>query len=328
MSRIVILDPTTLLGREVRETLERLPGPAHRLELLATDDTAVGTVTEAYGEATLVARADASSLAGADLVFACGGAEEHSRKLLAERPPGTTAILLSADASARDGRAVVLGINDASAAPGECLRSPHPGAVALAHLLFPLVPLGLESVTATVVQPVSMFGQGALEEIFEQGRAIIAMTSAPKTRWGRQLAFNLYPAPDLAPGTLPAVLEELGWPATVEVAVEVLQGTIFHGVAASVFARFPSASTVTAKDLERALTASGFVTLDTDGEERPGMPGPVEVANEQQLIVGGIRPAPGNPGLFVIWAVMDNLTLGGAKNAVEVGLRLTSLPRA
>lgn len=326
MSRIAILESTTLLGKEVRETLERQPGPPHDLVLLTTDEEAVGAVTEAYGGAALVTRAEPDALRGLDLIFACGAADA-ARELLAGRPPSTTALVLSPDAGAADGRAVVAGINEATARRGELLRSPHPAAVALAHLVFPLIPLGLEGATATLVQPVSHYGQQALEDFFAQARNIVAMTSSHPTRFQRQLAFNLYPAPDVSPGSIAAVLRELALPATVSVAAEVLQGGMFHGISANVHVRFRASSsggTPNRAAIEAAWVATGRTAIDRDSKKRPGLPGPVEVANEERLIVGGLRTERANPGAFWIWAVMDNLTRGGALNAVEVANRLLS----
>ena len=51
-----------------------------------------------------------------------------------------------------------------------------------------------------------------------------------------------------------------------------------------------------------------------DGPE----PGPVDAAAREEVVVGSVRPDAGAPGGYWIWAVMDNLTRGGALNAVEV----------
>jgi|CXWL01.1.fsa_nt_gi aspartate-semialdehyde dehydrogenase len=325
MSRIAIIDSTTLLGKEVRETLERRSGH-HDLVLLTTDENEVGAVTEAYGGAALVLRAEPEALRGVDLLVACGPVAA-TRALIAGREPGTTALVLSPDARPADGRAVVAGWNDAGALPGEHLRSPHPAAVALAHLALPLVPLGLVSITATLVQPASHYGQAALEDLFTQTRNIVAMTASEPSRFGRQLAFNLFPAPDVAPGAVASALAELGFPARVPLAVQVLQGGLFHGLAASVHARF-GPNPPAAAAIEAALEAAPHVEIDRGPKSRPGMPGPVEAANEEGVIVGGVRAEPGSPGAFWIWAVMDNLTRGGALNAVDVANQILGLPRA
>jgi aspartate-semialdehyde dehydrogenase len=38
--------------------------------------------------------------------------------------------------------------------------------------------------------------------------------------------------------------------------------------------------------------------------------------------VGEIRSAPGQPGAVWLWAALDNLTRGGATNAIEIAARV------
>ena len=52
-----------------------------------------------------------------------------------------------------------------------------------------------------------------------------------------------------------------------------------------------------------------------DGEQTG--PNPIAAAGSKQVLLGAIEPA-GPPGRYWLRAVMDNLTRGGAVNALEI----------
>ena len=206
MTTVALVNPTTLLGKELRETLERRRDLWTDIRLLSGDEEEIGTLTEIGGAAAIVSQADVDDLAAARLVFFCGS-REASLPLLAELPAAATAIVLAPDATVDDGVPLVAGVNLddalAGAEPGRPLLSPHPGALLLAHLLHPLRRFGLEEAVATLIQPVSMYGEAALDELYSQARRIIALTGQePAEVLPGQLAFNLFPShlPGAPPG--------------------------------------------------------------------------------------------------------------------------------
>jgi aspartate-semialdehyde dehydrogenase len=185
--------------------------------------------------------------------------------------------------------------------------------VLLAHLLHPLRGLSPEAVTATVLQPASMHGNAGLEELFEQTRQIVAMTGQRSNPvFGAQLSFNLLPTTaDALPlaETLSQVLG--GVPGGVgPVALQVVQGSVFHSVTASLYVRFGGNASV--QGLRKALAAHPYLEI----ADRPKHLGPIDAAASGKVIFGTIRKDPA--GGFWIWAVMDNLTRGGALNAIEI----------
>ncbi len=314
MSRIAILSPRTLLGKELRDLLATRGERFDAVALLTSDEEEVGTVSEAAGRPALVARADAEEMADVDLVFACGEPEANLG-VLAARREGATAILLSPRATATDGQPVIAGINPDDAAAGEVLVSPHPAAIALAYQLAPLAPLGLASSAATIVQPVSMFGEQGLDDLLAQTRDLLAMTGDRQPSvFERQLAFNLYPAPEGAGGLAELVRRTTGVEAPM--AVQAIQGAVFHGFASSLFVTFAQDPGLEA--VREALAGQKHVTLFEEEEGAAEVPGPIEAAARDDLLVGSIHADPGYTGGYWLWAVLDNLTRGGALNAMEV----------
>ncbi len=314
MSRIAVLSPMSLLGQELRGLLTARSERFASVALLTSVEEEVGTVSEAAGRPALVVRAGAEELAGVDLIFACG-LPASDLEVLAERPAGATVILLSPRASAADGRPVVAGINSEQTVPGEVIVSPHPAAIALACQLAPLAPLGLTGASATVFQPVSMLGKQGLDDLLEQTRDLLAMTGDLRPSvFDRQLAFNLYPAPEGAAGLAETVrrVTGLATPLTIQAA----QAAVFHGVASSLLVTFAEDPGVAA--VRRALAGQRHVTLSEAEADPAQLPGPIEAAARDDLLVGSVRPDPGHPGAYWLWAVLDNLTRGGALNAMEI----------
>lgn len=314
-ARAALVNPKTLLGRELLERLQRDSGPWRELRLLTTSEEEVGDVADGLDGATFVGRADSEGLDGCEVAFLCGPIAAL-RPLLAALPEGTSAIVLSPDATRADGRPRVHGVSP-PAERGEISVSPHPGVVALAHLLAPLRPHGLVEAVATVVQPVSIFDEPAIAAVFEETKALLTFTNKPEARiFGAQLAFNLLPVADR--GELAESLREVlqGSSATPSppIAVQVLQGGIFHGVAVSLEVRL--SRTVEPAELASALTASGAVVA-VDEDDRAHL-GPIDTVNRDEVLLGAITPTGARPGAYWIWAVVDNLTRGGAQNALEL----------
>jgi aspartate-semialdehyde dehydrogenase len=315
MSAIAILNPMNLLGKELRETLDRLPGAGGDVRLLSNREDEVGTLTEVARSAAMVTRYEPEKLRGVSVAFLCGSMEEN-RPVLAELPPETTAILLAFDATIEDGYPIVAGVNTEAASGHRVLLSPHPGVVLLAHLLHALRDFGPTEAVATLIQPASMRDNPGLEELFEQTRQIVAMTRRTATPvFGTQLSFNLLPAQfpaDPLAAQLHAVLAGLSSPPPV--ALQILQGGIFHSVSASLYVRCagnPSPPSVQA--VRKALAEQ----IHLEAADKPRLLGPVDVAASDKVLYGNVRRDEAGSGYW-LWAVMDNLTRGGALNAIEI----------
>lgn len=322
MTHVAILGPTTLLGKELREALASRRHLWSRLTLLAGSAEEAGTVTESDGSAALVPAADPAALADADLIFACGELAHDLplvRGRMAEGSPGATAILMAPAARAEHGVPVVAAIDPGAARAGEILVSPHPAAIALAYLLAPLTRadagFSLAGASATVVQPASLLGTQALDDLLEQTRDIVAMTGERReTVFGRQLAFSLYPAPEGGGGLAELTRRVCG--TDLPLAVHALQGSIFHGLSCSLFLRFRSDPGEEA--LRAALGGQRHVLLSAADAPADEIPAPIDTAAHEEVLVGSVRPDPEHPGGYWIWAVLDNLVRGGALNAVEI----------
>lgn len=304
MNRIAILHPTTLLGKEVRETLERRSG-WQEIRLFSTLEDEIGTLTDVAGAAAVVQPYDEDILDGIDTAFLCGTLAA-TRPVLAGLPPHTTAVVLSPDATLEDGIPVVAGVNDQAARSGKVLVSPHPAVVLVSHLLHPLAGLDPREAVATVLLPASMQGDPGIEELADQARNIFTMSGRKASPvFGAQLTFNVLPTPLQAEPLAAELGSVLGRP----VALQILQAGVFHSLAASLHVHLDAAN---AQAVRKALDANPHLEY----ADHPKHLGPVEAAASEKVIYGTVRKDP--EGGFWCWAVMDNLTRGGALNAIEV----------
>jgi aspartate-semialdehyde dehydrogenase len=307
VTAIAIVHPMNLLGKELRESLNRLPGSAGDVRLLSSNEQEIGTLTEVAGSAALVTRYEPESLAGVTVAFFCGAMADN-RPLLADLPAGATAILLSLDATVEDGHPVVAGVNTEAAAGHRVLLSPHPGVVLLANLLHALRELEPREAVATLIQPASMRDDAGIEELFEQTRQIVAMTGRTATPvFGAQLAFSLLPTPLAADPVAAQLRTVLGESSAM--ALQILQGAVFHSVSASLYVR----ASASVQSIRKALAAHPHL----EAADKPRLLGPADAAASDKILYGTVRKDEAGGG-FWLWAVMDNLTRGGALNAIEV----------
>jgi aspartate-semialdehyde dehydrogenase len=322
VSRVGILEPGGLLGKELREQLESRPELATELRLMTQREEEVGTLTEIAGAAAMIQSFMPEDLETLDLLFLCEP-REAELEVLDRLPPSLATIVVSPTVPIPRGRPVIAG--DDEVERGVVLVSPHAAVVGLAHLLRPLATLGLQEAVATLLLPASIYDQDALEEVFAQTRALLEFKRpAAGRRFSHQLAFNVLPGPPdeaviveqlaaLLIGSLAHPRLERGGP---RLAVHSLQAGVFHGLALSVFCQL--ASDVVPEDVIAALSGREQVEL----AETPEAVGPVAAATGETVLVGEIRSAVGQPGAFWLWAALDNLTRGGATNAIEIAARV------
>ncbi len=131
------------------------------------------------------------------------------------------------------------------------------------------------------------------------------------------MTFNVLPGPpDEA-----VIVEQLGalLPGSPRIAVHSLQAGVFHGLSLSVFCQL--GADVAAEDLTAALSGHEEMEL----AESPETVGPVAAATGETILVGEVRSAVGRPGAFWLWAALDNLTRGGAINAIEIALQVRAV---
>jgi aspartate-semialdehyde dehydrogenase len=150
--------------------------------------------------------------------------------------------------------------------------------------------------------------KAGLDEFFEQTRTTLNFQQdVPTAILGRQLAFDVLPLPGGS-----ALAEELSGVLghTLGVSIQPLQGPMFHGTAISAAIQFTEPAE--ASRVTDCLSESRVIEIAEDAANL----GPRQVAGESSILVGEVEVGP--DGTCRIWAVLDNLTRGGALNALEL----------
>jgi aspartate-semialdehyde dehydrogenase len=310
--RIAIVNPTTLVGNELKSILHERGIPYARIELIDTTGEEAGALTEVANEAALVTAASPEAFAGLDLTFFCGPAEKNEQWLaLAE---GFVIDLSQPSAVETRGVPIVAGVNDHALIEGAGAVSPHPVAIPIALILHQLAQATkVELCTASVIQPASEHGQRGVDELFQQTINALNMQAIPKEVFDRQLAFNLFPAADGSSTesyVVAQVREILG--GRTPLSVSITQGTLFHGHSFSLFVKCeeemtePHIAELLAKSpaIDIAATDETYATIDAAGRD--------------EVLIGRIHRDPEIPNAFWLWAVVDNLRRSSALNAVLI----------
>ncbi|MFQ5526318.1 MAG: hypothetical protein ACE5GX_08650 [Thermoanaerobaculia bacterium] len=311
MTRLAIWNADSLLGREIKDALAGRRDLWTDLRLLS-EASEGALVTDIGGEAALIQPAKPENLKDLDLLFYC--AEPNRDGEIPEVVPRELpTVLVASEPRSFSAPPIVAGVNSHPKAiqeAGGVVASAHPAIVGLAHLLHPLLGLGLEACTATVVLPSSSRGQEGIDALLDQTRSILAFQPQEENEiFHFQLAFNLVPdalAGDLLARQLGEVLE-----ADLELAVQSSLGGIFHGVTLSAHVRLGEGTT--ASTLQSVLEATPLLEPAT----RPESLGPISAAGSSSIRLAPVAVSTAADS-FWLRAVMDNLTVGGALNAIGV----------
>ena len=191
-------------------------------------------------------------------------------------------VIVSAGAAPADAPPAVSGVANPALAGVERLASPHPAVVALALLLAPLDAFELRRAVATVLLPVSLAGEGGIDELFSETRALLTFQSPPKAkRFGSQIAFNVFPAALDAGELERATLAALGL--ELPLTVQALQAGFFHSVGISLHVELGASPP--AADLRKALGRAPHLEL----AKQAGRLGPVAAAGGERLLIGDVQ---------------------------------------
>jgi aspartate-semialdehyde dehydrogenase len=311
--RLGIVNPLTLVGTEIQSILRERSFPFARVVLLDSTGQATGALTEIGEEPAIVLAVSDDELEDCDVVFFCGPAEGNHEWIQRYDEDNFVAIDLSQPSSATEGKLAVSGVNlEEIGGDDRLLVSPHPVAIPIAIILRQLELLGrVEMCAATVVQPASVFEQAGIEELARQTISVLNIQSMPHDVFDRQLAFNLYPAPERNEELITSQIRALTDPDT-QLALLVTQGTIFHSHTYSLFVK-----TKEDFDVER-ITASLRANAAIAFAEGDQAFGTIDAAGKDEVLIAEVRPDASIRGGFWVWAVCDNLRRSSALNAVLV----------
>jgi aspartate-semialdehyde dehydrogenase len=332
--KIAIAGASTLLGGELKEALEESSLAEASIVLLDAEE-AQGKLEQVGDEITFIKSIDEDAFEHVDFTFFCG-TEDLTRKYWRQAlRSGSTVLDLSGALDQETGvlvRAPWLGTEAAADLFTPAVAPAHPAAVALGLLLARLqqaVPVRFAA--ATVLEPASEFGRGAMDELHQQTVSLLSFHELPRDFYDAQVAFNMLSgmgeSSRIGLGAVEARIrrhyEALGdgrWPA---LAVQVLHAPVFHGHTFSIAVELERPVEIAA--LEEALSGEhvDLVLEDTDSPSNLAATGQNDVLVRMRPEFGGSRNTNETSRLW-LWAASDNLRLN-AQNAVECALDLRRL---
>lgn len=330
--RVAIAGASSLLGKELKAWLEESNFPAVDTRLV-DEEFVAGTLTEAGGEPAVIETVADDSFDRARFVFFTGSADFTKRHAAQAQRAGAVVIDLSGGL-VHEARAkpwipaldAVLGSPEETAVRGEpqiLYVVPSGPADAAISISAALGPAGLKRLALTAFQPVSEYGQEAIEELEGQVVKLLSFQPVSQVVFDAQVAFNMLSS--YGPETtikLASARERMGSETrkylagrVPEPAIMLVQAPVFYSHAFAAYAEFQSAPAI--EDLTTRLQAAGLKM--TRPEEQS--PTNVNVVGETRPVLRQPERDPGIETGVWLWGAADNLRVPAA-TAVAIAERL------
>lgn len=332
--RIAVAGATSLLGKELTEELQTGPFAAANL-ILMDEGEAEGKLEDVADEITFIQKVEAAGFEGADYVFFAGSAAMARENAVHARAFGAAIVDLTGAMESERGSLVRCpALQEGAAGSAPDLRTPavvsaHPAAIMLALAARQLhANLQVRSAAATVMLPASEHGRAAMDELHQQTVSLLSFQSLVKDEFDAQAAFNLLPGFGADARVSLAKSEEtvrehyklLSAERLPDLALQVVQAPVFHGIAVSMFVELEQA--VSQDAVEAAL---GCDEIDVVMDEADP-PTNLSAAGQPDVLarVTAEPPSVLSSTRFNLWMTADNLKLAAA-NAIACAFELKKL---
>ncbi len=306
MPRLLMVDPLTLLGREVLLLLERDEVHVAHVSYRHTEDDPEHQIAELAGNAALVPPLEgADDFADCDAVLVAAETDsprlDHVAEFLRSNP-GTPVVVVG-----RAGRLRSLTTPAAGPAaewPSLHVRVAHPALVATSVLAAALADLEPSGGAVAAVDPVSSLGQDAVERLAHQASRRLSGTPVEEEIEGGILAFNLIATDDTDLDEDAALLLP-----DLDLAVTRSLSGHFHGHVAHVALGFP-------RSLDELEVRDALLSADRLAHSEPplrldGTP------DSDEVVILPPRLSRERRHLAVT-AMVDGLRVGGARTALDI----------
>jgi len=310
-----ILDPTSLLGRELIDRVAVELPEVHR-RLFHTDDDAEHLAVEVAGEPALVSPlSDLEELDGSSVVVVTHPlGPGRSERLLGwlRTQPEVRLLDCSQPGLAGAEAASVIGALPAGPHGRPWFHLADPALIGPSRVIAALAPLAPAVCHLTIVVPASAYGVEGVDELVAQSAARLSgRTPKPAAHLPTVLAFDLAASHEDRLSGLDAQIAEL-FP-SLEIHLRLADAGVFHGYLASV--AVSCRHEASAQDV-RALLRAGDALRLVHRNVRFRVS---DAAQTDGIMVGGVRSYR---GWVSAWLAYDGLRVGGADVAVAALLGL------
>jgi aspartate-semialdehyde dehydrogenase len=324
--RVAIVGASTLRGKELKQLLEERSFPARDIRLI--DEEAIGTLTEAGGEATFIHAIEEDSFEDIQFAFFAGDRGFASRVWPLAHKAGATVIDMSAALAEVPTAVPWIPALDTVLPPprpvaGKLFASPASAAIMACSVAAGLSATRPTRLALVFFQPVSERGPGGIEELESQTVSLLSLQSISQDLYDAQVAFNLLPRygeasrerlGDIRLNLAREVDRYLAGRASLP-ALQLIQAPVFYSAAMAGYAEFEAAPSIVA--IHEALGKAGVRLADS---AQPPVSN-VSVAGEGHVTLAHVEPDPLRPHGVWLWGGADNVRLA-ALNAVNIAEKL------
>ena len=324
--KIAVVGATGNVGREMLATLHERNFPVGDMVALASDRSAGKEVS--FGDVDLKVQELAKfDFAGVDIVLSSPGAKISAE--FAPRAAAKGAVIIDNTSHFRmdpDVPLVVPEVNPQAIAgytKKNIIANPNCSTIQMVVALKPLHDVvKIKRVVVSTYQSVSGAGTAAMDELFNQTRAIFMNNTPNPSEFTKQIAFNVIPQIDVfmedgmtkEEWKMVAETKKILDPA-IKIAANCVRVPVFIGHSEMINVEFDGEMTA---DMARKLwgKAPGITLIDVDSDM--GFVTPAEIAGEDNVFISRVREDATVENGLNFWCVADNLRKGAALNAVQI----------
>jgi len=329
--RVAVVGGTGNVGREMLQILAEHDFPAEEVVPLASSRSAGSEVSFGEDKVLKVRALDNFDFKGFDIALFSPGAKVSA--VHAPRAAAAGCVVIDNTSHFRMDPEIPLVVPEVNpdAIAGfrkrNIIANPNCSTIQMVVALKPLHDLAkVKRVVVATYQSVSGAGKEAMEELFEQTRAIYMNAPVERQKFTKQIAFNCIPHIDVF---MPDGSTKEEWKMVAEthkildpniaVTATCVRVPVFIGHAEAVNVEFERPIDEAAATA--ALRAApGISVIDHRADE--GYVTQVECVGEDAVYVSRIRKDPTVAHGLSLWVVSDNLRKGAALNAVQIAEHL------
>ncbi|MEB3701463.1 Aspartate-semialdehyde dehydrogenase [Candidatus Bealeia paramacronuclearis] len=322
--RIAVIGATGNVGREVLSTLAELEFPVEKLHAVASSRSLGSQVSFGEDDVLTVESIESFSFKGIDLAFFCTDSKVSETYIPKALEKGCKVIDKStAFRMKSDVPLVVPEVNgDILNADIQLVANPNCVVIPVVMALKAFEEPGLKRVVLSTYQSVSGAGREAMDELFNQTRAVYVNDVSKPEHFPKPIAFNVIPQI----GNINThghtseevkIREETQKILSTELpmAVTCVRVPVFIGHSISVAVEFESPLALgEALSLFREMPGLSIVDHRVDG----GYVTPTECVGEDNVFISRVRQDKSVENGLLFWLVADNLRKGAALNAVQI----------
>jgi aspartate-semialdehyde dehydrogenase len=326
--KVAVVGATGNVGREMLNILAERAFPISEVHAVASARSAGREISFGENDVLKVQSLDTFNFKGIDIVLASAGGKVSAA--FADKAAAAGAVVIDNSSHFRMDKDVPLVVPEVNPEDIQhykkrgIIANPNCSTIQMVVALKPLHDLaGVRRVVVSTYQSVSGAGKEAMDELFNQTRALYSNGVPSRDVFAKQISFNVIPQIDVfmedgqtkEEWKMRVETKKILSP-DVEVVATCVRVPVFVGHAEAVHVEFQNPITV-AQARKALQKAPGVVVVDKPDLEE-GFITPIEIAGEDAVYVSRLRQDPSRENSLAFWVVADNLRKGAATNAVQI----------